>query len=134
MTSITTSLPARLAVRVAISATLAVSGLIHAYLYVHGYNHIPTIGPAFLLQASGFCALAALILVGGPDWLSWAAALLSVGTLIAFALSRTVGLFGFSETGWNPAPQAAISAISEVLTIALVTTSLLASRGKRPRK
>jgi hypothetical protein len=133
MTSITTSLPARLAVRVAISATLAVSGLIHAYLYVHGYNHIPTIGPAFLLQASGFCALAVLILVGGPDWLSWAGALLSVGTLIAFALSRTVGLFGFSETGWNPAPQAAISAISEVLTIALVTTSLLASRGKRPR-
>ena len=65
MTSITTSLPARLAVRVAISATLAVSGLIHAYLYVHGYNHIPTIGPAFLLQASGFCALAVLILVGG---------------------------------------------------------------------
>ena len=134
MTSITTSLPARLAVRVAISATLAVSGLIHAYLYVHGYNHIPTIGPAFLLQASGFCALAVLILVGGPDWLSWAGALLSVGTLIAFALSRTVGLFGFSETGWNPAPQAAISAISEVLTIALVTTSLLASCGKRPRK
>ena len=134
MTSITTSLPARLAVRVAISATLAVSGLIHAYLYVHGYNHIPTIGPAFLLQASGFCALAVLILVGGPDWLSWAGALLSVGTLIAFALSRTVGLFGFSETGWNPAPQAAISAISEVLTIALVTTSLLASWGKRPRK
>jgi hypothetical protein len=133
MTSITTSLPARLAVRVAISATLAVSGLIHAYLYVHGYNHIPTIGPAFLLQASGFCALAVLILVGGPDWLSWAGALLSVGTLIAFALSRTVGLFGFSETGWNPAPQAAISAISEVLTIALVTTSLLASRGKRQR-
>ena len=134
MTSITTSLPARLAIRVAISATLAVSGLIHAYLYVHGYNHIPTIGPAFLLQASGFCALAVLILVGGPDWLSWAGALLSVGTLIAFALSRTVGLFGFSETGWNPAPQAAISAISEVLTIALVTTSLLASRGKPPRK
>ena len=41
-------------VRVGIGATLAVSGVIHAYLYVHGYRYIPTIGPAFLLQASVF--------------------------------------------------------------------------------
>ena len=40
--------------RVGIGATLAVSGVIHAYLYVHGYRYIPTIGPAFLLQASVF--------------------------------------------------------------------------------
>ena len=54
------------AMRVGIGATLAVSGVIHAYLYIHGYNHVPTVGPAFLLQASMFCALAVLVLAGGP--------------------------------------------------------------------
>ena len=90
--------------RVGIGATLAVSGVIHAYLYVHGYRYIPTIGPAFLLQASVFCALAVLILAGGPDWLRWAGGVASVAALVAFALSRTVGLFGFTERGWQPSP------------------------------
>jgi hypothetical protein len=39
--------------RVGIAAAVAVSGISHAYLYMHGYRHIPTIGVAFLLQASG---------------------------------------------------------------------------------
>jgi len=118
------------AMRVGIGATLAVSGVIHAYLYIHGYNHVPTVGTAFLLQASMFCALAVLILAGGPYWLQLAGALLSVGTLIAFALSRTVGLFGFTERGFQPSPQAALSVIAEVLTVVLVAASVLSSRSK----
>ncbi len=124
----------RLVVRVGISATLAVSGVIHAYLYAHGYSHIPTIGPAFLLQAIVFCALALLILAGGPDWLRWAGALLSVAALVGFALSRTVGLSGFTERGWQPSPQAAVSVIAEVLTVVLVAGSVLSSRSKTPTK
>jgi hypothetical protein len=118
------------ALRVAIAAMLAVSGVIHADLYIHGYRHIPTVGPAFLLQASLFCALAVLIALGAPDWFSWAAAVLSVGTLIAFALSRTVGLFGFTERGLQPSPQAAVSLITEVLTVALVAVFVLARRAR----
>ena len=120
----------RLVLRVGIGATLAVSGVIHAYLYVHGYRSIPTIGPAFLLQASVFCALAVLILAGGPDWLRWAGGVASVAALAAFALSRTVGLFGFTERGWQPSPHAAVSVIAEVLTVALVAASVLNSRSK----
>jgi hypothetical protein len=56
------------AFRLAISASLAVSGVIHAYLYVNGYRDIATIGPAFLEQAVVFCVLALLILAGGSDW------------------------------------------------------------------
>ena len=104
--------------RVGIGATLAVSGVIHAYLYVHGYRYIPAIGPAFLLQGQCFLALAALILAGGPDWLRWAGGVVSVAALAAFALSRTVGLFGFTERGWQPSPHAAVSVIAEVLTVA----------------
>ena len=118
------------AMRVGIGATLAVSGVIHAYLYIHGYNHVPTVGPAFLLQASMFCALAVLVLAGGPYSLQLAGALLSVGTLIAFALSRTMGLFGFTERGWEPSPQAEVSVIAEVFTVVLVAVSVLSSRSK----
>jgi hypothetical protein len=110
--------------RLGIAATLAVSGVIHADMYIHGYRHIPTVGPGFLWQASIFCAVAVLILVGAPEWFSWVAAVLSVGALIAFVLSRTVGLFGFTERGWQPAPQAALAVIAELLTVALVAAGV----------
>jgi len=89
-----------LTVRAAIGASVAVSGVVHAYLYADGYRDIPTVGTAFLLQSSVFCALAALILAGGPAWLRLVAAAGAAASLVAFALSRTVGLFGFTETGW----------------------------------
>jgi hypothetical protein len=135
MTSTTTtaSLPARLAVRFGIAATLAVSGVIHAYLCIDGgYRYIPTVGSGFLIQASIFCALAVLVPVGAPEWCSWAGGVLSVGALIAFVLSRTIGLFGFTERGWNPSPYAALSVIAEALTVVLVAALVLASR--RPPK
>jgi hypothetical protein len=119
---------ANLALRIAIGASLAASGVIHAYLYIHGYRDIPTVGPAFLVQGSVFCALAVLILAGGPGWLQLVAVIGAAGSLVAFALSRTVGLFGFSETGWQPAPYAAITVVAEVLTLLLVGTAALRLR------
>jgi hypothetical protein len=121
-----------LTTRIALSASLAVSGVIHAYLYLHGYRDIPTVGPAFLLQGSAFCALAVLILAGGPAWLRLAAVLGAAGSLMAFALSRTASLFGFSETGWQPAPYAVISVIAEVLTVLVVAVGVIRSRPKAP--
>jgi hypothetical protein len=117
-----------LTLRVAISATVAVSGVIHAYLYIHGYRDIPTVGPAFLVQGSVFCALAVLILAGGPAWLQLVAAIGAAGSLAAFAMSRTVGLFGFTETGWQPAPYAVITVVVEVLTPLLVGATALRQR------
>lgn len=117
-----------LALRIAISASLAVSGVIHAYLYIHGYRDIPAVGPAFLVQGSVFCALAVLILVGGPGWLQLVALIGAGGSLVAFALSRTVGLLGFTETGWQPSPYALITVVAEVLTLLLVVTMALRER------
>ena len=122
-----------LALRTAISATLAVSGVIHAYLYGHGYRDIPAVGPAFLVQGSVFCALAVLILVGGPAWLQLVAFIGAGGSLGAFALSRTVGLFGFTETGWQPSPYALITVVVEVLTLVLVVTTALRQRPRAPK-
>ncbi|MDT7765470.1 MAG: hypothetical protein QOC63_4890 [Mycobacterium sp.] len=117
-----------LALRTAISATLTVSGVIHAYLYIHGYRDIPAIGPAFLLQGSVFCALAVLILAGGPAWLQLVGAIGAMGSLVAFALSRSVGIFGFTETGWQPSPYAVITVAAEMLTLLLVGATVLRQR------
>jgi hypothetical protein len=106
-------------IRLGMAAAMAISGASHAFLYVHGYQHIPIIGTAFVVQASVSFALALLILLGGPWWLQWAAAAVAGGALVAFALSRTVGLFGFSETGWQPSPHAAISVLAELLAVGL---------------
>jgi hypothetical protein len=117
-----------IAIRLAMAVALTVTGISHAYLYIHGYHHIPTIGTAFVVQASVSFALALLILLGGPVWLQWAGAAVSGGALVAFALSRTVGLFGFSETGWEPSPHAAISVVAEVVVVGLWAVSVLRSR------
>ncbi|KMV13891.1 MULTISPECIES: hypothetical protein [Mycobacteriaceae] len=103
---------------------MVVSGGVHAYLYLHGYGHIPTVGTGFLVQASVFCAVGVLLAVGAPRWFGWASGLLSAGALAAFGLSRTVGLFGFVETGWEPAPYALISVIVEAVAVLAVAAWL----------
>lgn len=120
------------ALRIGIAASLIVSGVSHAYLYVHGYRHIPTIGDAFVLQASVSLAVAALIMAGGPAWLRWVAVGVAGGALVAFVLSRTVGVLGFTEKGWEPAPHAVLSAVAEALTILLWAASLASRRRAVP--
>ncbi len=109
----------RLILRLVLAAALAVSAFSHAYLYIHGYQHIPMIGNAFLVQASVSFSLAMLVAAGGPWWVSWSAAALAGGSLVAFVLSRTIGLFGFSERGWDPSPHAALTVVAEAMCVLL---------------
>jgi hypothetical protein len=115
--------------RIGLAASLAISAYSHAYLYIHGYQHIPMIGTAFLIQASVSFSLALLIVAGGPWWVQWAGAAMAGGSLVAFVLSRTVGLFGFSERGWDPSPHAAITVAAEVLCVLLWAGGLLWGSG-----
>lgn len=117
-----------LLIRIGLAMSLAASAASHAYLYIHGYRHIPDVGAAFLVQASASFAIALLILFGGPGWLRWAGAAVAGGSLVAFGLSRTVGVLGFSEQGWQPAPHAAISVGAEVLTVLLWAGDLIVRR------
>lgn len=123
-----------LLIRLALAASLAVAAVAHAYLYVHGYRHIPDIGAAFLVQASASFAIALLILLGGPGWLRWAGAAVAGGSLAAFVLSRTVGLLGFSERGWYPAPYAAMSVAAELLTVVLCAGDWVIRRARGGRQ
>ncbi|WP_103355744.1 hypothetical protein [Amycolatopsis sp. CA-128772] len=109
-----------LVLRIATAVCLALSGFLHAQLYVGGYRVIPVIGPAFLLQAAGSMVVALLLPAGGPLLLRPAAAGLAAGALAGFALSRTSGLFGFAERGFQPAPQALLSVLAEVAVLVLV--------------
>ncbi|MFI5972200.1 hypothetical protein [Streptomyces sp. NPDC051452] len=107
--------------RSATAATLAAGGYIHAQLYVGGYRFIHVVGPLFLLQASASFALAALLLVGmSPLLLRTAAAGVALGALGGFTASRTVGVFGFTEHGLQPEPQAVLSLLAEVGTLLLL--------------
>jgi hypothetical protein len=118
-------------IRLGMAAAMAISGASHAYLYVHGYQHIPMIGTAFVVQASVSFALALLILLGGPWWLQWAAAMLAGGSLMAFVLSRTVGRFGFSEQGWQPSPHAAVDVAAELVVVVLWAVYVIGHRRAR---
>jgi hypothetical protein len=117
-----------LLLRFAMAASLAVSAVSHAMLYVRGYSHVPVIGSGFLVQASVFAAIAVLIALGGPGWLWIVAVVGSAGSLIAFGLSRTVGIAGFVERGWEPAPHAVLSVGAELLTLAVFAAAALRVR------
>jgi multisubunit Na+/H+ antiporter MnhC subunit len=109
--------------RYVIAVLLALSGYIHADLYLHGYRVIPLVGPAFLLQASGSFAIAALLLFGKALILRLAAAGLAAGALAGFVMSRTVGIGTFVEQGFDPAPQALISVLAEIAVLALLVVA-----------
>lgn len=111
--------------RLAVAGTTAVSGYIHAQLYISGYRFIHVIGVMFLLQASVSFAIAALLLVGGPLALRVVAAGTAAGALAGFVASRTVGVFGFTERGFQPAPQALYSVLAEIATLLLLAPALL---------
>ncbi|MEV6839031.1 hypothetical protein AB0N17_31730 [Streptomyces sp. NPDC051133] len=107
--------------RTATAATLAAGGYIHAQLYIGGYRFIHVVGSLFLLQASASFALAAVLLVGTPPpLLRIAEAGVALGALGGFTASRTVGVFGFTETGLQPAPQAVLSILAETGTLLLL--------------
>jgi hypothetical protein len=94
------------------AAVIAGSALIHLYLWADGYRHVTTIGPLFLAQGIAGLVLAAL-LVAYPRVATAAA---GTGYLLAtiggFALSASVGLFGFQDT--LDAPWAASALLIEL--------------------
>ncbi|HZU54464.1 MAG TPA: hypothetical protein VFA06_01220 [Actinocrinis sp.] len=128
-------MPTRI-LQTAAAVTLTISGYIHAQLYLDGYRFIHAIGVMFLIQAAASFALATLLLAASllpaPALIHVAAAGAALGALGGFAASRTVGVFGFTEHGFQPAPQALISVLAEVATVlilALVITRLLRRHG-----
>jgi hypothetical protein len=77
---------------------LVTSGLIHLHLWDIAYRHVKTLDVLFLVQVV-LCLLAALtLLVTRHLLVVLGAAALMAGTIVGFALARTVGIFGFRLT------------------------------------
>jgi hypothetical protein len=127
-----TALP--LLTRLGAASCLAISGLIHAQLYLHGYRMLPGVGPAFLLQASGTLAVALLLALSTAAVLRLAAAGLAAGALVGFIASRTIGVFGFVEYGLQPEPQALLSIVVEIAALSLLAVALPARINTRHLK
>ena len=122
-----TDVPTRV-LQASAAVTLAISGYIHAQLYLDGYRFIHAVGVMFLIQAAASFALATLLLAASllpaPALIHVAAAGAALGALGGFAASRTVGVFGFTEHGFQPAPQALISVLAEVATVLLLALAV----------
>ncbi len=120
------------AVRLGAALAVFVSGLIHLQLYFDGYRDFPdaNLGRSFLLNAIVSVVVAIALVARNEVVVRLAAVALLIGTLVAFVLSRTdQGIFGFTESGLNPSPQAALALILEIVGLVLLAATFVPAVG-----
>ena len=119
-------------IRVVGAAAVLVSAAVHLWLWFEGFRDLHIIGPAFLLNAVGGAVIAVLLVT----WRNWVSGLLAagfgVGTLGAFILATTVGLFGLHEhwVGWNVWTAAAAEVIAIAAGALVLVRDLPVSSGR----
>ncbi|MCU1501560.1 MAG: hypothetical protein JWM12_914 [Ilumatobacteraceae bacterium] len=120
--------------RVLTAAAILVGGLVHLDLYFrYGYRSFPpniaqpNLGRSFLTNGVASIVLAAALLVRRDVILRLAALGLVAGTLAAFVMSRNLakGIFMFSEHGFEPSPQAALTLVAEIVALVLLLASFV---------
>ena len=108
------------AVRLVAAACVLIGGIVHLQLWADGYRDVPNanLGRSFIANGVASVVVATLLRLGGIA--------VSVGTLVAFALSRTDrGIFGFTEQGLQPSPQAALTLVAEIGAALLLASTFL---------
>jgi hypothetical protein len=132
-----------LASRLLGAVSLWLVGVVHLKEYLDLYSAIPTIGTLFLLSFIGATAVALGLLTpverlfgrfGGLAVTMLALAGIAQATMqfVFLAISEQRPLFGFQEPGYDPT--AILQArITEVATVALLTTFLVARTVRRRR-
>ena len=116
--------------RLVAAIAILIGGLVHLQLYFRGgYRSFPNanLGRSFLLNGVASVLIAAALLIRRDAIVRLAGIAVSTGTLIAFALTRHTdkGIFGFTETGLEPSPQAALSLIVEILALVILVASFV---------
>ena len=104
------------------AAAILVSGWIHLRLYFDGYRDVadPNLGRSMLANAAASLVVAIALVLSTHVAVRLAGIALAVGTTIAFVVSRTAGLFGFTESGLQPSPEAAIALVAQAATVVLL--------------
>ena len=104
-------------------------GAIHLSLYLDGYSAIPRIGAVFLVNVVASVLIAAALAFRPIGGFAVAALAFSVGTMAAFALSRTTGVLGFKESGFDVRSAGAFA--TEALSIAVIGVWFASTRPRR---
>jgi plastocyanin len=122
--------PAEVAMRVIAAAAILVGGLVHLDLYFrYGYRDFPNanLGRSFVANGIASVIVAAALLLRREAIIRLIGIVLAAGTLVAFFMSRHLdkGIFGFTEKGWEPSPQATIAFVAEVVAIVVLAASFV---------
>ncbi|MFJ5551002.1 hypothetical protein [Streptomyces sp. NPDC093225] len=105
---------ADLSLRAVAAACALLSAVDHLYLAPEHLEEMPYMGILFLIGGTGLLVVAAGLALTDPRPAWVGGALLNAGMLLGFALSRTVGLPDYHETGWEP-PHGVLSVASEAV-------------------
>jgi hypothetical protein len=117
--------------RLAGAALLLVGGAIHLELNLDAYGN-DAILTAFALNAAASALVAAYLVLRDDRLGPVLGVALSVGSVVAFALSRRGdGILDFREVGWNPAPEAVLTVVLEVAAIVVLGATVAIERGRR---
>ncbi|WP_022926865.1 hypothetical protein [Patulibacter americanus] len=112
----------------AAALAVAVGGYEHAHLYHRGYSEIDVIGPLFLVNAVASLACVLILLARRPAAFVLSSLAISVGSLVAIVLTRTTGLFGFLESGYDS--RAILTVVAEVLAVVLTLAGAWVARDR----
>jgi hypothetical protein len=108
--------------RLATGSALLVAGGTHLWSWFHGYRHT-NVGTAFLVDTALSAVVGVVVLARGSRLAAWSGSLVAAGALLAYAMARTVGLFGFVERTWTAA--SLLAAGCEALVVVLLVTEVL---------
>jgi plastocyanin len=116
--------------RLVAPVAILVGGLVHLELYFRGgYRSFPNanLGRSFLINGVASVLVAAALMIRRDVIVRLAGIAVSVGTLIAFYLTRQTdkGIFGFTEKGLEPSPQAALALIAELIAVVVLVASFV---------
>lgn len=120
-------------VRLCAALLLLAGGAVHYELWTSGYRYIPTIGPLFMTNFIASIGLAAAVVMSRRAIVAFAGIAFAAGSLAALVLSRTVGVFGFTETIWTiEAFQTLLSEVGAIVVLAAAMILQLRS-ARQPR-
>lgn len=121
--------------RIGAAVAVLVGGLVHLQLYFLGYRSYPdpNLGRSFIANSVLSTIVASLLVVRSDRIIRVIGVCLALASLASFALTRwTDVVFGFTEKGLNPSPQAAIALVAEIVAVALLSITFFSNDDNRP--
>jgi hypothetical protein len=116
--------------RLSAAVLLLVGGAVHLQLWRGGYRGIPRIGPWFLANVIISAVLALALVLRNDVRVAVAGIVFSLASLGALVMSRTIGIFGFTDKAWTSSVARATAA--EVGAVILLTVILALRRSPEP--